>query len=64
MLMGQDMKVNGKTISNMEMVLSTGLMVVSTLDSMSTQRKMAEVDTFGLTETSTMVNGEIMPLME
>jgi hypothetical protein len=46
-------KVTGKTISNMEMVMRPGLIVASSMVTMSTLRKKARECTFGQTATNT-----------
>jgi len=59
-LMVQPMKENGKTISIMEMVNKSGMMVQFLLDSSKTENRM-DMDLYnGLIKISIMVNGRII----
>jgi hypothetical protein len=56
----QNTKVNGKMISSMVKVMRLGLMEVSFMVTMLTQRKKVKVYIHGLTEINTLVTGRIM----
>lgn len=63
MLMVQNMKENGKMISNMVLDLKNGLIKADIKDIMSIQRRKATVDIIGPMETNSLENGTTMPLM-
>jgi hypothetical protein len=56
----QNTKVNGKMISSMVKVMRLGLMEVSFMVTMLTQRKKVKVYIHGLTEINTLVTGKTM----
>jgi hypothetical protein len=54
-------RVNGEMISSMARVMRHGLIVASSTDTMSTQRKKARASTFGQMVTNTLEIGKTMP---
>lgn len=64
MLTALNMRVNGRMINNMALGLNIGLTVVSTKETMSTQRNKATADISGPMATSILENGMTTLLME
>ena len=61
-IMGQNMKVNGQMIFNMEKVYKPGLMVVNIRDGITQEKKMVKESMFGKMEVTIVVIGQTIKL--